>query len=280
MSGAPHERLPVSHSAHRDETTIRRALVTGASAGLGEEFARQLGARGTDLVLVARREDRLEALAAHLRAGGRDVEVLVADLATDEGQSRVEARLQDTAQPVDLLVNNAGFGAYGDVADLSVETQLRMVEVNVLAVTRLARAALPGMTARRRGGVINLASTAAFQPNPHAAVYGATKAYVLSLSQALHEEVAGDGVRVLALCPGVTPTEFQEVADIAVPLPDAVLTSPAQVVAAGLRAFARRRAVEVPGLANRVAAAASSTGPAVLSRRISGFAHRTFTGTR
>jgi short-subunit dehydrogenase len=264
----------------RDDARIRRALVTGASSGLGEEFARQLAARGTDLVVVARRQDRLDALAAHLRAAGRTVEVLVADLATVDGRARVEQRLADAAAPVDLLVNNAGFGAYGDVAELPADDQLRMVEVNVVALTRLARAALPGMVGRGRGGIINVASTAAFQPDPHAAVYGATKAYVLSLSQALHEEVAADGVRVLALCPGVTPTEFQQVADIAVPLPDVAVTSAQQVVAAGLQAFARRRAVEVPGLLNRVSAAASRTGPSVLSRRISGVAHRAFVGER
>lgn len=263
----------------RDHASVRRALVTGASAGLGEEFARQLADRGSDLVLVARREDRLEALAADLRATGRQVQVLAADLATDEGLSAVAARLGDTASPIDLLVNNAGFGAYGDVVDLPVDTQMRMIEVNVSAVTRLAHAALAGMVARGRGGVINVASTAAFQPDPHAAVYGATKAYVLSLSQALHEEAAPHGVRVLALCPGVTPTEFQKAAGIHAPLPDVVLTSPAQVVASGLRAFSRRRAVEVPGVANRIVALAATTGPAVVSRRISGLAHRTFTGT-
>lgn len=264
----------------RDDAVIRRALVTGASAGIGAEFARQLADRGTELVLVARREDRLEALAIELRGAGREVEVLVADLATDAGQTAVAGRLEDTSAPVDLLVNNAGFGAYGEVAELPADMQLRMVEVNVAAVTRLSRAALPGMVARRRGGIINVASTAAFQPDPHAAVYGATKAYVLSLSQALHEEVARHDVRVLALCPGVTPTEFQQVAEISVPLPDAAMTSPAQVVSAGLRAFSRRRAVEVPGLANRVTAAAASMGPSVVSRRLSGLAHRTFTGSR
>ena len=262
----------------RDDTTIRRALVTGASSGLGEEFARQLAQRGSDLVLVARRRERLEALADHLRAVGRRVEVLVADLATEAGRQPVEDRLADTAAPIDLLVNNAGFGAYGDVADLSAARQLAMVEVNVVALTRLARAALPGLVGRGRGGIINVASTAAFQPNPHAAVYGATKAYVLSLSQALHEEVAGSGVRVLALCPGVTPTEFQDVAQISVPLPDIATTTREQVVRAGLQAFARRRALEVPGLANRVTAAASATSPAVVSRRLSGLAHRAFTG--
>ncbi len=261
------------------DLTVRRALVTGASSGLGEEFARQLAGRGTDLVLVARREDRLEALAGHLRAGGRQVEVLPADLATDTGRREVEARLADTARPVDLLVNNAGFGAYGEVADMDPDLLQAMVEVNVVAVTRLARAALPGMVGRGRGGIINVASTAAFQPDPYGAVYGATKAYVLSWSQALHEEVASHGVRVLALCPGITPTEYQQVAKVAVDLPSVATTSPEQVVRAGLAAFARRRAVEVPGLLNRVTAAASAAGPSAVARRVSGLAHRAFTGS-
>lgn len=267
-------------ATHADDTAIRRALVTGASAGLGEEFARQLAARGSDLVLVARRQDRLDALAEQLRPAGPEVEVLAADLATDDGRAAVERRLVDTAAPVDLLVNNAGFGAYGEVTDQSADRLHQMVEVNVVALTRLARAALPGMVGRGRGGIINVASTAAFQPNPYGAVYGATKAYALSLSQALHEEVAASGVRVLALCPGITPTEFQDVAGVGTPRPGGAVTTAEHVVRAGLQAFARRRAVEVPGLLNRLAAAASSSGPAVLSRRVSGKVHRGFTRTR
>ncbi len=259
---------------------IRRALVTGASAGLGEEFARQLAARGTDLVLVARRESRLEALAAELRVLGRNVEVLPADLATAEGRAPVAARLSTDDRPVDLLVNNAGFGAYGPVTELDVATQMEMIEVNCAALLHLAHAAVPGLVARGRGGIINVASTAAFQPNPHGAVYGATKAFVLSFSQALHEEVRGKDVRVLALCPGVTPTEFQQVAEIAVPLPEVALTSAEQVVSAGLRAFTRRKAIEVPGLVNRISATASASGPSVVSRRLSGQLHRLFAGGR
>lgn len=257
-------------------STVKRALVTGASAGLGEEFARQLAGRGIDLVVVARREDRLQALAEGLVDTGRDLEILPADLATREGRDQVAARLADEDAPVDLLVNNAGFGAYGTFADLPADTQLDMVEVNVTAVVELARAVLPGLLARGRGGVINVASTAAFQPDPSAAVYGASKAFVLSFSQALHEEVRGTGVRVLALCPGVTPTEFQHAADIEVELPGIVLTTPEEVVSAALKAFARGRAVEVPGAVNKVATIASSFGPTTVSRRVSGYLHRTF----
>lgn len=257
---------------------VRRALVTGASAGIGEEFAVQLAARGTELVLVARREDRLAELADRLAAAtGVTAEILPADLATAAGRALVERRLADTAAPVDLLVNNAGFGMFGKVADLDVDRLTEMIEVNCTAVVRLARAALPGMLGRDEGGIINVASTAAFQPNPHGAVYGATKAFVLAFSEALHEEVRGTDVRVLALCPGITPTEFQDVAAVAVPLPDTTLTSAQHVVAAGLRAFARGRAVEVPGALNRVTATLSSVTPSAVSRRVSGLLHGRFT---
>lgn len=256
---------------------IRRALVTGASAGLGEEFARQLAALGSDLVLVARREDAMERVAAPLRDRGREVEVLVADLATPEGRERVVARLGDDDSPVDLLVNNAGFGAYGDARSLDPALQARMVEVNVVAVQQLAHAALAAMLPRDRGGIVNVASTAAFQPNPHGAVYGATKAWVLSFSQALAEEVRGTGLRVTAVCPGVTATEFQQVADIDVPLPDLAVMSAEDVVRSGLRAFTRGRAVAVTGVANTVTAHVSALLPDALTRRTSAVLHDRFT---
>jgi hypothetical protein len=259
---------------------FRRALVTGASAGLGAEFARQLAARGCDLVLVARRRDRLEEVADEVRRSAAHVEVLVADLATDAGRTAVAARLASEEHPVDLLVNNAGFGAYGRFDELDLDTHRRMLEVNCVAVTVLAHAALGRMRAVGHGGIVNVASTAAFQADPHGAVYGASKAFVLSLSQAIHEEARGDGVHVVALCPGVTPTEFQGVAAVAVPLPDAALTTAPQVVRAALRALGRNRAIEVPGLVNRIGAAASSVGPAAVSRRLSGLLHAGFAGRR
>lgn len=255
---------------------VTRALVTGASAGLGEEFARQLAAEGTDLVLVARRGDVLESLAATLRSSNCNVEVMVADLATSEGRAMVSARIGDDERSVDLLVNNAGFGAYGDVADLDADTARRMVEVNIVAVQRLAHAALTAFVARRSGGIINVASTAAFQPNPHAAVYGATKSFVRSFSQALSEEVNGTGVVVTAVCPGVTATEFQQVADIDVPLPDAAVMTAQDVVRLGLGAHANGRAVVVTGVANAITANVSNLLPDVVSRRLSGLLHERF----
>lgn len=257
---------------------IRRALVTGASAGIGEEFARQLAARGTDLVLVARREERLRALAEGLALSGREVEVLAADLADPEERARVEARLAADESPIDLLVNNAGFGIYGEFDQLDLERQAAMIELNVTALTRLTHAVLPQLRRAGGGGVINVASTAAFQPDPYGAVYGATKAFVLSFTQAIHEELAGAGIRAMALCPGFTTTEFQDVADVnqrAMPSPAVMTAEP--VVRKALDAFTRDRAVFLPGAVNKLLAGSSSVSPTVLSRRVSKLTHRRFT---
>jgi uncharacterized protein len=257
-------------------TRIERALVTGASAGIGEEFARQLADRGVPLTLVARRRDRLEALASELDV---EVEVLPADLLDPAGLASVEARLASPDAPIDLLVNNAGFGLYGDHADLAVERQQAMIELNVLALTRLARAALDQQVARGVGGVINVGSTAGFQPNPHGAVYGATKAYVRSFTEAVAEELRGTPVHVMLLAPGFTDTEFQAIAGVADgAVPDAARMTAGPVVSAALRDFARDRVVCVPGAANALAAAGSDVSPSAVSRRISGLVHRRFAG--
>jgi len=261
-------------------TRLTRALVTGASSGLGEEFCRQLAARGMDLVVVARRGDRLHALSQSLRrAHGAEVEVLVADLGSEVGVAAVVDRLHGAEAPVDLLVNNAGFGLYGDFADQDPARVADLLDVNVRAVVALSRAALPRLIERQRGGIINVASTASFQPDPYAAVYGASKAFVRSFSEALHEEVRGDGVRVLALCPGYTVTEFQAVADVTRnPLPDWAAPSAESVVSAGLHGFTRGDAVVVPGLVNRVAASAAAAGPSSIARRVSARVHRAMVG--
>jgi uncharacterized protein len=258
---------------------ISRALITGASAGLGAEFARQLADRGTSLVLVARWEDALESLAAELRSSEVEVEVLAADLIAPDARATVERRLADTAKPVDLLVNNAGFGTYGDFVDLDADGQQALIELNVTALVRLAHAAAGGMSARQQGGIINVASTAAFQPCPHGAVYGASKAFVLSFSEALHEELAPRGVRVTALCPGYTETEFQAVAGVAESgLLDTIAMSAEPVVRAGLDGFTRGKAVVVPGLANAVTARSAGLVPRVVSRRLSKLVHARFAG--
>jgi uncharacterized protein len=257
-------------------TRIERALVTGASAGIGEEFARQLAARGVALTLVARRRDRLEGLASELDV---DVEILPADLIDPADRAVVEQRLASLDDPVDLLVNNAGFGLYGEAMELDIERQQTMIELNVLALTRLARAALGQQLQRGRGGVINVGSTAGFQPNPHGAVYGATKAFVRSFSEALAEELRGEPVHVMLLAPGFTDTEFQAVAGIADgALPDPARMTAEPVVRAALRDFARDRVVCVPGTANAIAARGSDVAPSAISRRVSGLVHRRFAG--
>ena len=189
------------------------AIVTGASGGLGEAFARELARRGLDLVLVARSGEKLERLAAELRAGhGVWVEVRCADLSD---AAAVTALITEWfgagSRPVDLLVNNAGLGLLSEFVGQSDEQIERMLKVNVEAVVKLTRAALPAMLARRAGAVLNVASTAAFQPVPLFAVYAATKAFVLSFSEAVDREVRGRGVQVMAFCPGPVKTGFGDV---------------------------------------------------------------------
>lgn len=247
----------------------RRALVTGASAGIGAETVRRLTRAGVPTVVVARRAERLRELAAGASARDGDVEVLPADLLDPDDRARVEQRLADEASPVDLLVNNAGFGRFGPFADGDRDGEQRQIDLNVTTLTRLAHAALGAMVARGRGSVLNVSSVAGYQPYPYAAVYGATKAFVNSLSHALHEETRGTGVTVTALCPGFTRTEFQEVAgfeETSVPPP--LWTSVGQVVRDGLAAAAAGKSLAVPGRQFKVAAALSSAAPARLTSRL------------
>ncbi len=254
---------------------MTRALVTGASSGIGETFARRLAARGTHLVVVARREDRLDALAAELASARVDVEVLPADLLTDEGLATVERRLAAPEQPVDLLVNNAGFGITGTFAESPLERDLAMVELNVVALVRLTRAGLVAMAERGSGAIVNLSSLAGFQAVPSTAVYAATKAFVTSFTEAVAEEARGSGVRLQALCPGLTRTEFHEVNAFDVGwLPDAAWQSARQVVDASLNALESGRVVVVPGALNRMTASLSWLTPRALRRRLVGVAVR------
>lgn len=248
------------------------ALITGASAGLGEGFARALAAEGNALILTARRVDRLEALAAELRAAhGVTVHVFAADLADQAGPDTLIAAIAAAALPIDILVNNAGFGARGDFADLDSALQLGMIDLNCRALVALTHAVLPQMIARGSGGILNLASVASFQPGPWMAVYYASKAFVLSFSEALHEEVKGKGVRVAALCPGPTRTEFADVAGLGdTALFERLASAPAVVVRDGLAALAANRAVKVSGALNFAMAAGIRFTPRSFTRRIAG----------
>jgi len=248
------------------------ALVTGASAGIGRAFAQALAARGNDLVLVARDSSRLEQLAAELTAThGLDAEVLAADLLTPEGLAAVEARIADVDHPIDLLVNNAGFGTFGRFVELDVDREVQEVELNVVALLRLTHAALRAMEPRRSGAILNLASLAAYQPAPSSATYAATKAFVHSFTHAVHEEARGTGVHVMLVCPGYTHTEFHDRAELGpTDLPEFVWQSADEVVAAALRDLDRGRAVSIPGVLNQTAAAFSSIAPAGITRRVAG----------
>lgn len=242
-------------------------LITGASAGLGAEFARQLAGRGQRLVLAARRSERLEALASELG----NARAVTADLTKADGAARLIADIEAAGEHVEMLVNNAGFGLRGRFAQLDSGRQRDMIDLNIGALTDLARAVAPGMIARKSGAILNVASTAAFQAGPGMAVYFATKAYVLSLTEALHEELKPHGIKVSALCPGPTRTEFGAVAgfgdDGAF---DRIAMTATAVVAAGLKGLERNRAVVVPGLVNKFGAAGTRFLPRPLLRKIAG----------
>lgn len=243
------------------------ALITGASAGLGVEFARRLSERGHRLVLVARRKDRLDKLAKDL-GNARAVAI---DLSKANAAAKLMADLEAAGEQVEILVNNAGFGLIGRFAELDPKRLRQMIDLNVGALTDLCRAVAPGMIRRKSGAILNVASTAAFQPGPKMAVYFATKAYVLSFTEALHEELKPHGIRVSCLCPGPTRTEFGEVAGFGGnSMFDRVAMEAPQVVEAGLAGLDRNHAVVVPGWMNKVTAASTRLAPRSVVRKIAG----------
>jgi short-subunit dehydrogenase len=243
------------------------ALVTGASAGLGVEFARHLAKRGHRLVLAARRKERLDELAKEL-GNARAVAI---DLSKKDSAAKLLADIEANGETVDLLVNNAGFGLIGRFAELDANRLRQMIDLNVGALTDLCRGVTPGMIERKSGAILNLASTAAFQPGPKMAVYFATKAFVLSLSEALHEELKPHGIKVSCLCPGPTRTEFGDVAGFGGNgLFDRVAMNAAQVVETGLRGLESNQAVVVAGWMNKIGAASTRFAPRSVVRKIAG----------
>jgi short-subunit dehydrogenase len=248
-------------------TRWNRALVTGASSGIGKAIAEQLAADGTRLVVVARDEDRLVALAAGLDV---DVEVMVADLGDRDALARVEGRLRDEDHPVDLLVNNAGFGLTGLFHELDVDRESAVVNVNVTALHRLSHAAAAAMVERGGGGgILNVSSIAASAPAPKSATYAATKAFVSSFSEAQHGELLEHHVHVTALCPGFTRTEFQDRAEFDTSdIPDMLWQSADVVAAAGLKGVDLNRVNVVPGGLNKVGVGLLGVLPGAIRRGV------------
>lgn len=272
LAGSPKVALRhTKHVAVSETYPFTSALITGASSGIGEEFVHILGESHVPLVVVARRGDRLEALAARYP----NVEVIAADLTTETGLGRVERRIADESKSsIDLVVNNAGFGSSGQVADIDIDRLSDEIRLNVLALTRLSHAAVKTMSTRGRGFVLNVSSVASFQPSPGSAVYAATKSYVTSFTEALHEELRGSGIRITALCPGLTHTEFQGISNTTgfeSKIPEFAWLDPRAVARAGLDAVAKGEALAIPGALYKGLSALSSVMPRGATRRLSGY---------
>jgi short-subunit dehydrogenase len=264
---------PNSPTGNPAGTSAGTALVTGPTAGIGRSFAVQLAQRGHDLVLVARDRERLEELAAELRAAyGVDVEVLPADLVDRASLGEVEARLADPARPVDLLVNNAGFGMKERFLDNPVDAENAMLDVLVTAVLRLSHAALGAMTARGRGGIINVSSVAAFLPR---GTYAASKAWVNSFSEWAAHEYAGRGVRVMALCPGFTRTEFHQRMEVSPGSSPSFLWLDAdELVRTALSDFDKGRVFSIPSARYKVITTAARVVPNRVLQKFQGLGRK------
>ena len=251
----------------------KTALITGASSGIGYELARSFAGHGYDLVMVARSEQQLRQLAAGLQeAHGVATRVIVKDLALAGAPAEIVAELQRDDVQVDVLVNNAGFGNYGLFAENDLCAELRMLQVNIVALTHLTGLLLPGMLKRRTGKILNMSSVAGFQPGPRMAAYFASKSYVLSFSEALASELKGTGVSVTALCPGFVATHFHRRAGAdgskMMGMPKTDVKTVAEL---GYRALMNNRAVVVIGLVNNVIVQALRLAPRALIRSVSRF---------
>jgi hypothetical protein len=249
---------------------METVLITGASSGIGRELAKCFAADPCRLILVARKRSALESLADELHKAHRtQSEVLPADLAQPDAATRIFRHLETNGTKVDVLVNNAGFGANGAFAELPMDRQMEMLQVNVSALTQLSRLMLPGMIRRGRGGILNVASTAAFQGGPGMAVYYASKAYVLSFSEAIAEELAGTGVVVTVLCPGATATNFFEAANASMSNFFRRNAMSAESVARiGYDAFRNGKFVVVAGTKNKLMSFAVRLVPRAVARKV------------
>ena len=242
-------------------------LITGASAGLGVEFAKQCAARGDEVILVARRKDRLNKLAAELGKA----HVIAADLGKPTAHAKLLTEIKSRGLWVQTLINNAGFGLRGRFDSLPLDRQLEMIDLNIRSLTNLTFVFIDDMRAHGGGSILNVASTAAFQPGPNMAVYFATKAYVLSFTEALHEEWKDRGIKVSALCPGPTRTEFGDVAGIkTLGSFDRLAMEAEPVVRAGLEGLDRNQAIVIPGATNKIGAWATRLAPRSTVRKIAG----------
>ncbi len=250
-------------------STAGTALVTGASSGIGVAIAWELAARSHALILVARREERLQSLATELRdQHGVAVEALACDLADQDERDRLVSEVNTRPRVVELLVNNAGFGSRGEFVTNDRERLVGMVRLNVEAVLDLTSRFLPGMVERGRGSIVNLASTAAFQPMPGAATYAASKAFVLSFSEAIRTELRGSGVGVTAVCPGPVKTEFSEAAGmggVEQTTPEAIWMTAEEIAAAAIEGAERDKRVVVPGAINRAQSIVGHYSPRALA---------------
>jgi len=252
----------------------RTTLITGASSGIGAAFAKKLASLGYDLVLVARREAKLIQMATDLQTQFPiHAQVLVGDLSRSAGIEQVEQRIAELPN-LQMLVNNAGFGVPGKFAEVSLERTLAMIEVHVFASVQLCHAALPGMIARNKGGIVNVSSIGAFIPRAGDATYCATKAYLVAFSQALQGELLGTGIRIQALCPGFVPTEFldhpdYEVLQVKHKIPKWLWTSAEEVVEQSFRSLKRDQVICIPGFKNRILVSMARLGLAgVLTQRL------------
>lgn len=254
---------------HMERTDKGWAIVTGASSGMGLVFARELALRGRNVLAVARRRDRLEMLARDASAKGGHIDILAADLGTSEGLRSLVTRIGEL-NTIDLLVNNAGMATSGDFADSVLERELAEIRLNVNAVVALTHAVLARMLPRRSGAIINLASVVAFQPFPHFAVYAASKAFVLSFTEALAEEVRGFGVRIMALCPGAAKTELNVFSNNEGLLGKLPSLSAEQIVTTALRAIEHRSVVKIVGWPNRLLVFLNRFVPRVVVRWMMG----------